>query len=189
MRQVDLGAVVGFFHRRESRKVNEDHSDVRIGNVFFAVDPKLRGDQVIVHYDAFSNMQEVQLFSPAGQYLGLGRRYEREKGAHPQPENALRQEHVRRQEQQRASGIDYHSARKRNIWSLVGFANKLARLLGRKGGASGMSAQEMDALTAFYARHNRVTEGLLRDAFERAQSSSIPAILFHLQALLQERND
>jgi transposase InsO family protein len=202
MRQVDLGAVVGFFHRRESRKVNEDHSDVRIGNVFFAVDPKLRGDQVIVHYDAFSNMQEVQLFSPAGQYLGLGRRYEREKGAHPQPEktkptgpitphylDALRQEHARRQEQQRASGIDYHSARKRNIWSLVGFANKLARLLGRKGGASGMSAQEMDALTAFYARHNRVTEGLLRDAFERAQSSSIPAILFHLQALLQERND
>jgi transposase InsO family protein len=201
IRHVDLGAVLSFFQRREFRKVNGDHSDVRIGNMFFAVAPELRGDQVVVHYDPFSTMQEVQLFSLAGEYLGLGRRYQREKGFHPQPEkntpagpieprylDALQQEHARQQQQQRGSGIDYHSARKRNVWPLFGFANKLARLLGRKGGASAMSAQEMEVLRAFHARHDRVTEGLLREAFQRAESSSIPVILFHLQSLLQERN-
>jgi hypothetical protein len=30
---------------------------------------------VIVEYDPFSALQEVQLHSPAGVYLGLGKRY------------------------------------------------------------------------------------------------------------------
>lgn len=200
-RQVDLGEVLMFFHRRESRTVNKDHSDVRVGNQFFAVDPKWRGDQVIVHYDPFSPMDEVQLYCPAGKYLGRGRRYQREKGSHPQPEaktptepitphyiDALRDEHERSQKQQRADGIDYHSARRRNVWPLTQFASKFARLLGRKGGVSGLSTQEMEVLAAFHARHQRLNESLLRDAFEQAESTSIPQILFHLQSLLEERN-
>jgi len=200
-RQVDLGEVLTFFHRREIRTVNKDHSDVRVGNQFFAVDPKWRGDQVIVHYDPFSPMDEVQLYCLAGKYLGRGRRYEREKGSHPQPEaktptepitshyiDALRDEHERSQQQQRADGIDYHSARRRNVWPLTQFASKFARLLGRKGGVSGLSTREMEVLAAFHARHQRLNESLLRDAFEQAESTSIPQILFHLQSLLEERN-
>ncbi len=83
IRQVDLGAVLSFFHQRVSRTVDEDHSDVRLDNLFFAVDAKLRGDPVIVEYDPFSPLEEIQLYSPAGAYLGRGRRYQREKGAHP----------------------------------------------------------------------------------------------------------
>ena len=111
--------------------------------------PPGKRDRVIVQFDPFSKLEEVQLYSPTGTYLGLGRRYQRELGSHQQPQgrkssaepvaphylNALRADHEALQQQQRG-GIDYHSARRRNVWSLSGFAGVLARLLGRKGGVS-----------------------------------------------------
>ncbi len=201
VRHVDLATVLTFFHQRQSRKVDEDFSDVRTGGLFFAVDPRLRGDRVIVQFDPYSALDEVQLYSPAGSYLGLGRRYQRQSGSHPQPQgrkspaepvtphylDALRADHDAAQQQQRG-GIDYHSARQRNVWPLTGFAGTLARLLGRKGGISGLGAEEMEILAAFHARHDRVTEGLLKQAFTQAESPTIPQILFHLQSLLHERN-
>ena len=192
--------MLGFFHQRLSRKVDEDFSDVRIDNRFFAVDPRLRGDRLIVQFDPFSNLDEVHLYSPTGTYLGLGRRYNREPGSHRQEGvqppagpvkthylDALRADHEALQQQLRG-GIDYHSARQRNVWSLAGFARTLARLLGRKGGVSAFNAQEMEILAAFHSRHDRVTETLLKQAFAQAESPTIPQILFHLQSLLHERN-
>jgi len=201
VRHVDLATVLSFFHRRESRKVDEDFSDVRINGLFFAVDRQLRGDRVIVQFDPFSTLDEVQLYSPTDTYLGLGRRYQREPGSHPQPQgrkspaepvtphylDALQADHDALHQQQRG-GIDYHSARQRNVWALTGFASTLARLLGRKGGVSSLSTQEMEILAAFHTRHDRVTEGLLKQAFTQAESPTIPQILFHLQSLLHERN-
>ena len=202
IRQVDLGAVLGLFHRRVVRTVDEDHSDVRIDHLFFAVDRKLRGDELIVQYDPFSPLEEVQLYSPAGVYLGCARRYQREKGAHPQPPappdagpvtphylDALLAEHEALHQQRRQQGIDFHSARQRNVWSVTSFARVLARLLGRQGGVSGLTAQEMEVLAAFHARHDRITESLLREAFAQAVSPTIPEVLFQLQSLLYERND
>ena len=202
IRNVDLGAVLTFFHQRVPRKVDEDHSDVRIDNLFFAVDPKLRDDHLIVQYDPFSSLQEVQLYSPEGIYLGRGKRYQREKGTHPQPTpgppaepitphylDALRAEHDAAQQQQRNRGIDFHSARQRNVWSLTGFAGAFARLGGRQGGLSGLAAHEMEVLAAFHARHDGLTENLLRQAFAQAASATIPEILFQLQSLLHERHD
>jgi putative transposase len=202
IRQVDLGVVLTFFHRRVSRTVDEDHSDVRIDNMLFAVDPKLRGEKVMVEYDPFSSLEEVQLYSPTDVYLGHGRRYERERGSHSQPAppppadpvtphylDALRAEHDAMHQHQRSQGIDYRSARQRNIWSLTGFAGALARLLGRRGGLSGLTAQEMEILAAFHARHDRLNERLLRQAFSQVASATIPEILFQLQSLLHERND
>jgi transposase InsO family protein len=202
IRQVDLGAVLTFFHQRVLRIVDRDFSDVRLENLFFAVDPSLRGDKVIVEYDPLSALEEVQLYSPTGAYLGRGRRYQREKGSHPQPPpvppagpitphylDALRAAHAAAQQQQRSEGIDFHSARQRNVWSVTSFARVFARLLGRQGGVSGLTAQEMDVLAAFHARHDRVTESLLRQAFTQAASPTIPEVLFQLQTLLHERND
>jgi len=202
VRQVDLGAVLTFFHQRVTRKVDRDFSDIRLENLFFAVDPALRGDKVIVEYDPFSSLEEVQLYSLAGVYLGRGRRYQREKGSHPQPPpqppsgpitphylDTLRAAHEAAQQQQRAQGIDFHSARQRNVWSVTSFARVVARFLGRQGGVSGLSAQELEILAAFHARHDRVTENLVRQAFAQAASPTLPEILFQLQILLHERND
>jgi putative transposase len=202
LRQVDLGAVLGFFHQRVRRVVDQDFSDVRLEGLFFAVDPTLRGDRVIVQYDRFSPLEEVQIYTPAGAYLGRGRRYQREKGSHPQPTpappagpiapdylDALRAEYAAQQEQRRSLGIDYRSAQQRNVWSVSSFARVFARLLGRPGGVSGLTAQEMDLLAAFHARHDRVTESLLRQAFEQAPAANLPEILLQLQSLLSERTD
>jgi hypothetical protein len=202
IRHVDLGVVLTFFHQRVPRTVDEDHSDVRIDHLFFAVDPKLRGDAVIVEYDPFSSLEEVQLYSPAEVYLGLGKRYQRERGSHPQPApatpaepitphylDALRAEHDAAHQQRRSRGIDFHSARQRNVWSLTGFAGAFARLFGRQGGLSGLTAHEMDILAAFHGRHDGLTESLLRQAFAQAGSATIPEILFQLQSLLHERHD
>ncbi len=65
MRQVDLGRVLGFFHQHMPRLVDKDFSDVRMESLFFAVDPALRGDAVVVQYDPFSPLNEVQLYTPA----------------------------------------------------------------------------------------------------------------------------
>jgi hypothetical protein len=197
-----LGAVLGFFQQRVVRTVDEDHSDVRLEHLFFAVDPKLRGDELIVQYDPFSPLDEVQLYSQAGVYLGCAKRYQRELGAHPPAPpapptgpvtphylDALWAEHEKLQQQRRQQGIDFHSARQRNVWSLTSFARVLARLLGRQGGVSGLSAQEMEVLAAFHARHDRITESLLRQAFRGAASPTIAEVLFQLQSLLSERND
>jgi transposase InsO family protein len=202
IRHVDLGVVLTFFHQRVPRTVDEDHSDVRVDHLFFAVDPKLRGDAVIVEYDPFSSLEEVQLYSPADVYLGRGKRYQRERGSHQQPApatpaqpitphylDALRAEHDAAHQQRRSRGIDFHSARQRNVWSLTGFAGAFARLFGRQGGLSGLTAHEMDILAAFHGRHEGLTESLLRQAFAQAGSATIPEILFQLQSLLHERHD
>ncbi len=200
-RQVDLGTVLTFFHHRQQRTVDDEFLDVRLDNRFFAVDPRLRGDRLIVQYDPFSPLEEVQLYSLEGTYLGLARRYEREGGSHPQPQptvpvgpikphylDALRADYQALQQQQRSGGIDFYSARQRNRWSLTGFAGTCARLLGRKGGVSGLSTREMETLAAFHTRHDRLTETLLREAFAQAESTTIPQVLFQLQSLLDERN-
>jgi hypothetical protein len=181
--------------------VNDDFCDVRIDNQFYAVDAKYRGDQVIVHLDPFSPGDEAQLYSPTGSYLGIARRYQREKDAHRQPDpkknqapiqprylDALKADHDAAQQRQRRGGIDYHSARLRNTWSFSAFAGKFAQLMGRDAGISALSAQELEILGAFHSRHDRVTEALLRQAFARAESPSIPHVLLQLQALIAERN-
>jgi hypothetical protein len=98
-------------------------------------------------------------------------------------------EHEATQQQRRSQGIDFRSARQRNVWSLTSFARVLARLLGRRGGMSGLSSQELEILAAFHTRHDRLDEGLLRAALAQAPSTTIPEILFQLQSLLQQRND
>jgi hypothetical protein len=180
--------------------VDDEFLDVRLGNRFFAVDPRLRGDRLIVQYDPFSSLEEVQLYSLEGAYLGPAKRYNREPDSHPQPKptqpdgpiqphylDALRADHEALQQQQRSGGIDFHSARQRNEWSLIGFAGAFARLLGRKGAVSGLSTREMETLAAFHARHDRLTETLLRQAFSQVESPLIPQVLFQLQSLLDER--
>ena len=46
----------------------------------------------------------------------------------------------------------------------------------------------MEIMAAFHARHDRLTESLLREAFARAEAPTFRDILFQLQTLLAERN-
>ena len=200
-RTVRMQSVVQLFHRREQRTVHDDFSDVAIDGQHFAVDPKLRGDRIEVRFDPFQTsgqLREVQLYGLDGAFLGVGRLYQREKGHHPQPDppntpsqpiepaylDALLDSHQLSQQQRRQTGLDFHSARDRNVWSLSSFATLVAGLMGRQAGLSSLSADELDALRAFHARHQRVDESLVRAAVARAEMLSIPHVLWQLQSLL-----
>lgn len=49
------------------------------------MDAAYRGDRVMVHYDPFSPMDEVRVYSLERQFLQVAKRYQRERGAHPGP--------------------------------------------------------------------------------------------------------
>jgi transposase InsO family protein len=201
-RAVRLQSVTQLFLHREPRTVHRDFSDVTVQSRFFAVDLKLRGDRVEVRFDPFqkdNELQEVQLYSLDGKYLGVGRLYLREKGHHPQPEppadkqpiepsyiDALGADHEVSHDQRRQLGLDFQSASRRNVWSFTSFATLIANLLGRDGGLSSLRGDELEALRAFHARHDRVNESLVRAAAASAESPMIPHVLFRLQSLLSQ---
>ena len=200
-RSVNMSEALDLFRRREKRKVDDEYCDVRIANRFFAVRLEYRGDRVLVSYDPFSNMDEVRLYSLEEQFLQVAPRYERERGTHPFADaadetatnqtpldheylkllEARHQEQLRKQAQR---GIDYHRAQTAHVWSLTQFAGKFAKLLGRKGGVSGLSTKEMELLGQVHRNHPRITAPLLEQAFEQAEHKTIPVIVFHLQNLL-----
>lgn len=201
-RPVRLQSVVQLFYEREQRKVDHDFCDVRVNNTFFAVDGKHRGDRLEVRWDPFQldqPLQEVELYSLDGRYLGVGRRYQRQKGFHPPPEvaapqppiepayiDALLARHRARQQQRRDTGLDFDSAARRSVWPFSSFATTVARLLGRAGGLSELSPDELDALRLFHTRHDRVNESLLRTAVAEAAAPTIPNVLLSLQFRLSQ---
>ena len=200
-RHVNLAEVLKLFWIREKRTVNDEFCDVRVKNFYYAVDPDWRRHKVIVAYDPFSNLDEIHVFSLNGQFLQVAKRYEREKGAHPQPPpktprdplehtylKLLQERHQQQQQDEAQRGVDYHQAQSRRSWSFLQFAGKFAKLLGRDGGVSGLSAHELELLDRVHRRHQRITARLLEEAFQRAEVKTIPVIVFHLQNLMNERN-
>ena len=174
---------------------------MRIDKCFFAVDLKYRGDWVLASYDPFSRIQEVRLYSLEGQFLQVAPRYERERGTHPFADAAnpkateetpldheylkiLEERHRQQQQHESQEGLDYHRAHQAHVLSLTQFTAKFARLLGRKGGTSGLSTRELELLGKVHRHHPRITALLLERAFERAEPKTIPVIVFHLQNLL-----
>lgn len=147
-------------------------------------------------------MDEVRVYSLEGQFLQVARRYERERGAHPQPTpqtsetpldheylKLLEERHRQQTEDETQRGLDYHRAQNQAAWSLPQFAATFAKLLGRKGGVSGLSAAALERLSQFHHRHPRITSSLLEEAFQQAEVKTIPVIVFYLQTLYVTRNE
>ncbi len=202
-RLVNLHEIADIFAIREERTINPDFLDVQINNAFYAVDPALEKRPVIVRYDPFSDLREVEIFSPDGRYLGVGRRHERElqkdtplvPKSEPQAGldylNALKTLDAEATQQEVAAGIDYRTAQKRAVWSVSSFAAKLAKLLGRKGAVSSFNAAELKVLNATLHRFPELNQVLLEKAFARCANETIPIItdvLSHLPSLLSERS-
>lgn len=201
-RSVRLTSVIELFHRREQRVVHRDFSDVTVGGRHFAVDPLFRGDRLEVRIDPYQSddgPQEVQLYDLDGKYLGVGRLYQRQKGHHGEQQpptkkppiepsylDALAEDHARSGQQQRQAGLDFHSAKQRGCWPLTSFAARVAKLLGRDGGLSALSSDELAALREFHSAHDHVNERLLRDAVAAAQQPTIAHVLFQLQSLFSQ---
>jgi hypothetical protein len=202
-RLVNLHDIADIFAIQKKCSISPDFLDVRINNLFYAVDPALEKRPVIVRYDPFSDLREVEIFSPDGRYLGVGRRHERERREDtplvPKTEpqagldylSALKTLDAQATQQEAAAGIDYRTAQKRAVWSVASFAAKLAKLLGRKGAVSSFNAAELNVLNATLYRFPELHEGVLEKAFARCASETIPTItevLSHLPSLLPERS-
>ena len=192
-RPVDMDVAIRFFTRKAQRKVHGDFSDVSIRGRLYRVDPKLRGDKVIVHWDEFSDMKTVLLYSLRGEYLGKGHFHRREKQEQlpalkpPQkgkPKHdylALMMEKHRQQLRMQSRGIDYTHATQSRQWPFLKFLAAMARLLGRKGGTSSFSTSEFQALNKIYHRFPDLNESVLREAFENAEHKNIVNIAYQLQ--------
>lgn len=193
IRSVDSNAVLQYFMRREQRTVHPDFSDVRLNNRFYRVDKRLRKDKVEVRYDPFSPMDTVLIYSVKGEYLGKGMLHNREEGEEPTPPagekkqkynylELLIQQHEEKL-RKNAQGIDFRRTVSKRKWAFIDFAVTFAKLLGRKGGITEFSTQELETLKKTYNRLPKITKPLLVEAVEGAQEKSILAIVYQLQKL------
>lgn len=196
IRQADMEAVAESFLQHAERSVDKTFSDIRLNNHFYKVDPRLRGDRLDVRYDLRGPVDEILLYSLQEEYLGKGILHQREEGQDAPPEvkpsgkkfdvmGMLIDEH-KKQLADEVGGIDYSVMQGPRCWPFDAFAACLADLLGRKGGLSAFSAEELTALKQVHNRHPNLTRTLLKKAFARADRPTIPAIIYALQQLEEE---
>jgi hypothetical protein len=172
---------------------------VQLEGRFFQVDPRLRGDWVEVRYDPFSPLETVLLYSSDGEYLGAGKRYQREsvpaqspQQPTPKPQHNYLELLIQKHDQalrDRHAGIDYQAvlAAAGRRWPLAEFIKQLAAHLGRKGGLTAFTTDELESLQKVYQRLTCLDAPMLREACERASGRTIPDIVFLLQQLAHEK--
>jgi transposase InsO family protein len=198
-RHVNLQEVLKYFLRKVRRRVNKTFADVQVDRFFFEVDPRLRGDRVEVRYDPFCPLETVLLYSLEGEYLGVGRRYDRDT-ARQQPVHAppSKPKHnyldllIQKHEQalrDRHAGIDYQAvlAVAGRRWPFVEFVKQLASHMGRKSGLTAFTTEELESLQKVYQRLTALDAPMLREACERATGRTIPDIVLVLQQLAHEK--
>ncbi len=199
-RHVNLQEVLKYFLCRQRRKVHSDFSDVQLDGLFFQVDPRLRGDWIELRYDPFCPLLEtVLLYSLDGEYLGVGTRHQRQSvpDQPPKPPTAkpkhnyldlLIQKHDESL-RQRHAGIDYQAvlAAAGRRWPLAEFVKHLAAHLGRKGGLTAFTTEELESLQKVYQRLTTLDAPMLREACTCAAHRTIPDIVFVLQQLDHQR--
>lgn len=200
IREVNVAEVLKAFMHRDKRTVHAEFSDVQIDNVWFRVDPRLRGDKVEVRYDPFGTRDDVAIYSLDGEYLGVGTRHQRQAGAPaplpetlPQPKSNYLDLLVHKHAEslrQKSGGIDYVAAiaQADRRWPFADFAKRLANLLGRRGGLAAFSTDELETLCKVHLRLPTLDADQLRQACADAQERTIPAIVFLLQQAA-ERNE
>ena len=202
-RPLAINAVLPIFHLCECRTVDSTFSDVVLKNTFYQVDARLRGMRLRVHYDPFidesGTPDRVELVSERGVLLGVGRRYERQRGAHEQTQvkptekleesvyiKTLLQCSEQDDASKRHDGIAFHTAMAHGRMTSGTLCQVVAQLLGRKGGLSGLSPDEIAALDQLYEKHPQVQQSQVRTAFEQTSPANFSSMLWELQCLLAQ---
>lgn len=197
IRHIDLQEVMQFFMKEEQRTVDKTFSDIRINKNFYRVDPKFRGDKVKVRYDPFSEMKKVWIYSLNNEFLGGGNLYNRDQDIEiekvsqkPKPKNnyieLLLQEHDK-QLNSKSKGIDYRKVISSRSWSFVAFSQKVAKMMGRKGGLSAFNSQEYEMLKKAYNRIANLNEDMVLEAWKNALHKTIPHLIYQLHIIKDTR--
>ena len=205
IRAVDVTAVEAYFFRKEVRRVDPTYSDVSIDTRLYKVDPRLRGLKVQVLINPFAgdpeHPDEVKLLDLQDKYLGVGQRYQRQRGAHPPIEptqqqplaqspyiKCLLEDHQRQLKDACQAGINYQSAMQHDHVSLAVLCSQLSRALGRSG-VSALHPQELQAIEEFYQKHPQIRSWHVLRATEQVAGSGLPELLLAIGKLLDGGGD
>jgi len=199
IRQVDMGKVIESFMQSVNRTVNKTFSDVQLNKRLYLVDPKLRGDRVEVKYDPFASLDTVQIYSPAGQYLGTGTLHDRSSVAPADPEqkrtrpkhsytDLLLRQHKNMLAEQ-TSGIDYRKVVEKRPWPFHEFAKTIAQMMGKKAGLANLSAGDLESLKKTYNQSLSINRHMVKTAFENALYPTVPYIIRELKQLIQKEKN
>ena len=192
IRQVDMSRVVESFMQTAFRTVNPTFSDVQLNKRFYQVDPKLRGDRVQVRFDPFDSWEGVKIYSLEDEYLANGLLHNRSTAQTvPQtlpakPEHSFIELWIRQHKKslEGQAGIDYRKVLPQTKWPFHEFAKTMARLMGRKGGLSGFSNEELETLKKVFNQHAHIHRKMVEMAFENAQKPTLPYIIWELKQLI-----
>lgn len=198
IRQTNMPEILTAFHQREKRRVHKDFSDVQLNNRLFKVDPKLRGDKVEVRFDPFSRLDAIEVYSLQGEYLGTGTLHYRQDAQNvilspvrEKPKHnyldLLTKKH-REQLHENTRGIDYHRISQQRSWPFHEFAKTIADLLGKKGGLSDFTANELEHLKKLYNQSAQISKQIVKKAFAQAARPELPYIIFELKTLIKKEN-
>lgn len=195
-RPVDIHDVLAAFMEKAKRRVDREFSDVRLNNLFYRVDPKLRGDKVELRYDPYGHLDTVNIYSIHGQYLGQGKRHNRETGQQsPANGQPVKSQHnyldllIRDHQEQlnaRVKGIDYRKATDTRTWPFYAFANTIARVIGRKGELTAFSAEELEMLKKVYNQSTAINKQMVQQAVEKTPSPSLPNVIREIKILIRK---
>ncbi len=198
-RQVDMNAVLSAFTKKINRTVHKTFSDVQINHRYFKVDPKFRGDKVLVGIDPFSKLDTVEIYSLEGHPLGFGTRHfrEPEKGVHinkPQkkPKHSylvqLKREHQQYLEKQ-TKGIDFRKVVQSRPWPFQEFVKTISNLLEIKGGLSALNTDQLEALKKVFNKSVLINKPMVKQAFENASEKSISYIIYELKQIIKQNKE
>ena len=194
-RSVEMSHVIKFFLHQEKRCVHRDFSDISLDGKFYKVNPKFRGDKVIVRFDPFSAMKQLFLYSMESQYLGIAELYDRhikreenipsypvqEKPKHKLIELMLKNHQKQLQDQ--AKSIDFVKIMQQKRWPFLSFIQEMALVLGLKGSLSSFNSSELELLKKFHDRHSKLNKPFLYQAAQKTERMTLSHMLLALQQL------
>jgi len=197
MKPINMERVINFFMLTKERTVNPDFSDVSLNNKLFKVDPKYRGDKVLVKYDPFSELDKVFIYSLKEEFLEVAPLYNRERGAHKEQEvkslNKPKYKYIEilintheEQLMNQSKGIDYTKLVQQQGWPFLSFVETLACLMGKKGNLNAFTADELETLKKIYDKYEKINEPRLKEAFEKAEVKNIAHVAHQLKQIFNK---
>lgn len=197
-RMVDINQIMQAFMEKIQRTVHRTFSDVQVSKKYYRVDPRLRGDKVMVSFDPFRMADKVSVYSLKGEYLGEGVLHFREESeilpSPPQkkPDHSyldlLKRQHQQELDKQ-TRGIDYRSIKKERPFPFYEFAKQIARALYKKGGLTSFTAEELELLKKTYNQSLQINETVTSQAVRNAGHKSVGGIIHELKQLLKKENE
>ncbi|ETR69870.1 MAG: hypothetical protein OMM_03645 [Candidatus Magnetoglobus multicellularis str. Araruama] len=197
MKPINMERVINFFMLTKERTVNPDFSDVSLNKKLFKVDPKYRGDKVLVKYDPFSELDKVFIYSLKEEFLEVAPLYNRERGAHKEQEvkslNKPKYKYIEilintheEQLMNQSKGIDYTKLVQQQGWPFLSFVETLACLMGKKGNLNAFTADELETLKKIYDKYEKINEPRLKEAFEKAEVKNIAHVAHQLKQIFNK---